>query len=259
MSSPSSDEPGDDASLGGGSGGSVVVYAEVIVEDPPPESIGGGDGGGGGGDTAGVSGRVLATGGAGASSSETNGGGGGGGRIALLAPDVWPPSVPVVAGGGRSGGACGDAGFNGAAGTVVNFPAGSLTVSNAQIAGAGSVPQACLEPSAWGACATTRLNGPLPTQGFDSLLIKSGALACTDACPSSLGGREGDTVFPDFCGMILGRRGLRRWAAARAARRFGCAAADTRRGRRGARGGVVRRHADGRGASASRRPGCAAG
>ena len=53
-----------------------------------------------------------------------------------------------------------------------------------------TVPQACLEPSAWGACATTRLNGPLPTQGFDSLLIKSGALACTDACPSSLGGRE---------------------------------------------------------------------
>ena len=202
VSSPPSDEPTDDASLGGGSGGSVVVYAEVIVEDHPPESIAGGDDGGGGGDAAGVAGRVLATGGDGASAGETNGGGGGGGRIALLAPDVWPPSVPVVAGGGRSGGACGDAGFNGAAGTVVNFPAGSLTVSNAQIAGAGSVPQACLEPSAWGACATTRLNGRLPTQGFDSLLIKSGALACTDACPSSLGwrgGREGDDqVFPDF-------------------------------------------------------------
>ena len=64
--------------------------------------------------------------------------------------------------------------------------------------------------------------------------------------------------FPRFLGRIfLARRGLGRRAAARAARRFGCSAAHPRRGR-GARGGVVRRHADGRGASASRRPGCAA-
>ena len=179
-------------SLGGGSGGSVVVYAEAVTDDVglpagATETVTEG----------GVSGQVLAGGGGGGTSRDgsvegvVNGGGGGGGRIALLAPAVWPPSVLVAAGGGRSGGTCGDSGFNGAAGTVVNYPSGSLTVSNARgaVGKVGSVPSACLEQGAWGVCATTRLTGSLPTQGFNSLLIKSGAVACTDACP---GGGQGD-------------------------------------------------------------------
>ena len=179
-------------SLGGGSGGSVVVYAEAVTDDvglpaAATETVTEG----------GVSGQVLAGGGGGGTSQDgsvegvVNGGGGGGGRIALLAPAVWPPSVLVAAGGGRSGGTCGDSGFNGAAGTVVNYPSGSLTVSNARgaVGKVGSVPSACLEQGAWGVCATTRLTGSLPTQGFNSLLIKSGAVACTDACP---GGGQGD-------------------------------------------------------------------
>ena len=115
------------------------------------------------------------------------GGGGGGGRVALLAPAVWPPSVRVGAGGGRSGGACGAAGFHGAAGTTLNAATGRLVVSNADpLSGrVAPAPAVCLADGAWGSCAVTRLPGALPLQGVASLRVADAAVACTDVCGAS--------------------------------------------------------------------------
>ena len=159
------------AHAGGGSGGSVVVFAGEVVaasEDAATRGI------------------VRAGGGAGAA-QDGGGGGGGGGRVALLAPSVWPPSVRVGAGGGRSGGACGAAGFHGGAGTTLNAASGALVVSNADpLSGrVAPAPAACLADGAWGACAVTRLTGALPLQGIASLRVADGAVACTDVCGAS--------------------------------------------------------------------------
>ena len=184
---------------GGGSGGTVVVYAGSVdararrtpsAGEPGYDlSVGLGGGGGGGG---GASGAILAGGGDGGDDHD-GGGGGGGGRIALLSPETWPPSVTVAAGGGRSGGACGTAGFHGAAGTVFNVASGALSVSNLDVTPddanvpvrlrTSPAPPACLAPGSWGACATTRLEGALPLRGVASLRIADAAVACTDACP----------------------------------------------------------------------------
>ena len=133
-------------------------------------------------------GIVRAGGGAGAAEGGGGGGGGGGGRVALLAPAVWPPSVRVGAGGGRSGGACGaSAGFHGAAGTTLNAATGHLVVSNADpLSGrVAPAPAACLADGAWGSCAVTRLPGALPLQGVASLRVADAAVACTDVCGAS--------------------------------------------------------------------------
>jgi hypothetical protein len=73
-----------------------------------------------------------------------------------------------------------------AVGTVLNTASGTLTISNRGPAGttAPPVPPACLDPAAWGACATTHLMGALPLRGISSLLITAAAVVCTDACPT---------------------------------------------------------------------------
>jgi hypothetical protein len=159
------------AHAGGGSGGSVVVLAGEVVAASGDAAAGG---------------IVRAGGGAGAAEGG-GGGGGGGGRVALLAPAVWPPSVRVGAGGGRSGGACGAAGLHGAAGTTLNAATGHLVVSNADpLSGrVAPAPAACLADGAWGSCAVTRLPGALPLQGVASLRVADAAVACTDVCGAS--------------------------------------------------------------------------
>ena len=170
--------------------------------------------------------------------------GGGGGRIALLSPETWPPSVTVAAGGGRSGGACGTAGFHGAAGTVFNVASGALSVSNLDVTPDDAERSCAIEdvaraarvsrPGSWGACATTRLEGALPLRGVASLRIADAAVACTDACPRSNANEDAATFG----------RGL-----------LGGADSSGMGGAGGAPGGVRRHHNHRIVASASRRRG----
>jgi hypothetical protein len=188
-------EEGSASAPGGGSGGSVIIYAKEVDTTSRTRTMdnhGTGDEEGeeyedGGGDA----GEVVAAGGDGViGTNNVDGGGGGGGRVTLLSPEVWPPSILVSAGGGRSAGECGALGYNGAAGTVLNTASGALIVSNLGRGGAGAspTPSPCLDPTAWGTCAVTHLVGPLPLRGVASLLITSAAVVCTDACPSAQSG-----------------------------------------------------------------------
>ena len=175
------------AHAGGGSGGSVVVFAGEVVGGARGFHAGNrlrlSESEAGGAVTQGV---VRAGGGPGGDDGG-GGGGGGGGRIAILAPEVWPPSVNIGVGGGRSGGACGAAGFHGAAGTTLNAKTGALSVSNADpVTGrVAPAPESCLADGAWGTCAVTRLTGALPLRGIASLRVTDAAVACTDACGAS--------------------------------------------------------------------------